>query len=335
MTESIHVPKRRRPLLSGMISRLTNQADVLAATYGLGDPVGALEPVARGEQGRVWRLDTDRGAYAVKEPFDPPTETDAAADVDFQEAVLAQSNVSIPRPVRTTSGAILAKVTGRQVRVYAWVDLLPVDVNIDPVMVGETVAAIHRVSHDRSRPLHAWYTEPVGAGRWTDLNRGLQAVGAPFAAAFAAEVPMLIKLESLIEAPLNLQNCHRDLFADNILPTPKGGPCVIDWENCGLEDPSHELVVVLFDFCYSSESRAAAMYDTYRFAGGPGRLNDRGVFSMLIAQSGHFFEAAAVEWLDPLATDENRSHSIGRFDELFTRPLTVDRIDQILDAVGP
>lgn len=171
--------------------------------------------------------------------------------------MLAQSKVQMPRPVRTTSGSVLAEVAGRRVRVYTWVDLLPVNIDHDPVMVGETVAAIHRVRHDRPRPVHPWYTNPVGAIRWTELNRDLQAVGAPFAAAFAAEIPMLIKLESLIEAPRNLQSCHRDLFADNILPTPDGGACVIDWENCGLEDPSHELAVVLYDFCFASESRSA------------------------------------------------------------------------------
>ena len=51
----------------------------------------------------------------------------------------------------------------------------------------------------------------------------------------------------LLVAPENLQNCHRDLVADNVLPMGPGGVCVIDWENCGLEDPSHELAVVIFD----------------------------------------------------------------------------------------
>lgn len=63
-------------------------------------------------------------------------------------------------------------------------------------------------------------------------------------------------------------------------------------------------------------------------------MNDRGAFTMLIAQFGHFFEDAAMEWLDPLSTDEDRSHSIARFDELFTRPLTIGRIDQLLAAVS-
>jgi len=54
--------------------------------------------------------------------------------------------------------------------------------------------------------------------------------------------------EALIESPTNLQSCHRDLQADNILPIPTGGVCVIDWENCGLADPAQELPMVMIDF---------------------------------------------------------------------------------------
>jgi hypothetical protein len=43
---------------------------------------------------------------------------------------------------------------------------------------------------------------------------------------------------------------------------------------------------------------------------------------------------AAREWLDPLATDATRAHAMRRFEELLARPLTIDIIDGILDAVG-
>jgi hypothetical protein len=65
----------------------------LAAAFGFGTPTGDLTPVARGEQGTVWRLDTDRGSFAIKEPFEPQTEADATADVAYQEAVQAGSQV--------------------------------------------------------------------------------------------------------------------------------------------------------------------------------------------------------------------------------------------------
>ena len=144
---------------------------------------------------------------------------------------------------------------------------------------------------------------------------------------------MLIELESLIEQPQSLQNCHRDLFADNILPMAQGGICVIDWENCGLEDPSHELGVVMFDFTTGNSGRSRQLYRAYVDAGGPGRLSGRGDFSMLIAQFGHFHESAAKEWLDPASSEDDRAHAIGRFEELFRAHLTIELIDDLLDAV--
>ena len=314
------------------VRRMDHLADGIARAFGLGRAIGDLTPVARGEQGQVWRLDTEVGSYAVKKSFEPQTEAEAEADVSYQEAILAESTVPMPRPIRSTSGSVLA-VAGEQVRVYEWIDLMPTDTGFDPTVVGQTVASIHRVRHEPARPVHPWYTEPVGTGTWQDLSRRVIASKAPFADGFAAAVPTLIELEALIEPPAYLQNCHRDLFADNILPKVGGGICVIDWENCGLEDPSQELGVVIFDFAAGNPERSKRLCDAYLSAGGPGRLTGRGTFSMLIAQFGHFYESAANEWLDPGSSQEDRAHAIGRFDELFNNPLTMERIDEILDSV--
>ena len=313
---------------------MSDLADQVAAAFGLGDAIGGLAPAARGEQGQVWRLDTALGSFAVKESFEPQSEAEAALDVAFQEAVLAGSKVSMPRPIRTTSGSVLATVADRRVRIYEWIDLLPTDYRFDVAVVGETIAAIHRVQHEPARPIHPWYTEPVGVSTWHDLSRRVTSSKAQFAEAFAAHIPTLTDLEALLVPRQNLQNCHRDLFADNILPMAQGGLCVIDWENCGLEDPSQELGVVVFDFTVGNPDRSRRLHDAYVEAGGPGRLSGRGDFSMLIAQFGHFFESAAKEWLNPESSEEDREHAIGRFNELFATPLTLDRIDEFLDAVS-
>ena len=112
-------------------------------------------------------------------------------------------------------------------------------------------------------------------------------------------------MEALLEAPSNLQTCHRDLFADNILRTAAGGLCVIDWENSGLADPTHELAVVLIEFAGGDVARARRLYQAYIEADGPGRLDRPGQFSMAIAQLGHLGERACRLWLDP-AEDRSR-----------------------------
>ncbi|MEX1124621.1 MAG: cysteine desulfurase-like protein, partial [Acidimicrobiia bacterium] len=107
-----------------------------------------------------------------------------------------------------------------------------------------------------------------------------------------------------------------------------------DWENCGLEDPSHELAMPVFDFGYRDKARGAALVGAYREAGGPGRLRSRADFSMVIAQFSHFVEAAAVEWLDPASIEADRAHAIARFEMHLERPLTIAVIDEILDSLA-
>src|SRR4051794_31835090 len=306
----------------------------IASVFALGEPTGPFEVVARGEQGRVWRLDTDRGRFAVKELVLRQTEAGARADVEYQEAIRSQTGVTMPAPIRTTTRSVLGDIDGDQVRAYTWLDVLPSDVMVDPATVGDIVAQIHRVQFQPAGPLDDWYTEPVGIERWSELSRSLTATRMPLADAVECEVSTLVALEALIECPQDIQNCHRDLWADNILPVSTGGLGVIDWENCGLEEPGQELAMVLFEFGYRDPDRIKTLFDSYRASGGLGRLRGRASFTMTIAVFGHIYEMAAEEWLDPTATDATRAHALSRFEELLDRPLTIDVIDEILDTVS-
>ena len=51
---------RRRPPLPSVLR--PSDADAVAGAYGLGHPARLEGPVARGQLGQVWRLDTERGA---------------------------------------------------------------------------------------------------------------------------------------------------------------------------------------------------------------------------------------------------------------------------------
>src|SRR6516164_2643214 len=238
----------------------------LARRFGLGRAARLSDgPAARGKQGLVWRLDTADGSWAVKEPLRRSDEDEVRAATSFQEAACA-AGVPAPRVRRTTEGCVFATVDGRQVRVYEWVDLRAPDTGLDPAQVGAIVAAIHRVPATDSGPLHPWYHEPVGAERWDQLVEQLREAGAPFAGRLAGLRDELVALESWIEPPQLLRTCHRDLWADNVLPTADGGVCVIDWENSGPADPSQELGCVLFAFASTDPGRARALIDAYRQA---------------------------------------------------------------------
>jgi Ser/Thr protein kinase RdoA (MazF antagonist) len=305
----------------------------IARRFALGDGATLSDgPVARGKQGVVWRLDTTAGSWAVKVPFARSTEDEVRAATLFQEAAYT-AGVPTPQVKRTTDGCVFATLGDTQVRVYEWVDLLAPNPHLDPSLVGAAVAAMHRASPTADGPLDAWYCQPVGAERWDELIEQLLKAGAPFADRLAELRNELVALESWIEPPELLRICHRDLWADNVLPAADGGVCVIDWENSGPADPNQELGCVLFEFARSDTGRARMLMHAYRDAGGPATIDTRGHFSMLIAQLGHITEIAATDWLTPNPRSPDRADSAAWIGEVLDEPHTRELLDALLGFI--
>jgi aminoglycoside phosphotransferase (APT) family kinase protein len=309
-------------------------ADEVSAAFGLGGGARLSDrPAARGRQGEVWGLYTANGWFAVKVPNERVDEAEARVATRFHEAAHA-AGVPTPRVHRTTAGDVFAHVDGAQVRVYGWVDLMPPDTLLDPGLVGATVAAVHQVPDPvpHHGPVDAWHAEPVGAERWDDLVDRLLSAGAPFATAMAGLRDELVALDAWVVPPRSTRTCHRDLWADNLRPTPDGGVCVLDWENSGPADPAYELGCVVFEFGRGDAGRARALVDAYAAAGGPSRVSGREDFSMLVAQLGHIAEHAANAWLaatDPAA----RADAADWVAELIGDPHTRRVLDDLLAAV--
>lgn len=289
-------------------------------------------PVAAGEQGAVWRLDTDAGVFAVKDVFEPSGEARARASAQFQGAADA-AGVFTPRVVRTVDGDVLGRAGDSRIRVYRWVELRGPDLELDPVQVGTVLANVHRLRFAAVGPPHPWYFAPVGPRRWDEIADAVRAQAAPFAAELRSFRTELVSLEQWIRAPENLQTCHRDLWADNVRATSDGDLCVFDWDDSGPADPSQELACVLFEFAGGDAARALQLHRAYRDAGGPGRIENRAAFSMLIAQLGHILERHCGLWLDNISA-EDRAHRESAIAEAIERPHSRRVLEALLDAVN-
>jgi hypothetical protein len=307
------------------------RAAEVARAFDLGNEAQFTGRVERGEQGRVEQLVTARGAFAVKTSFAEP-DLDGE-DAEFQVAARA-AGVPAPGVMRAAGGAWHAEIEGLPVRVHEWVDLLPPDRAIDPAEAGRVVAAIHRTPFAGVRPEDPWYTDPVGGVAWDRLLDDLAGAGAPFAGGVAGLRDELVALEAFLEPSTNLRTCHRDLWAENLRPTSSGGLCVIDWENCGLADPGHEVAGVVFELGIGDPGRGGEVYRGYRAAGGPGTVRARADFSMTIAQLGHILEIACRIWLGPDTSEDERRHQEARVAEFVDEPFTVAVVDALVAAVG-
>lgn len=288
-------------------------------------------PVASGRLGSIWRLDAERGSWAIKQVGDIPDDdlAELLEGAAFQEAALA-AGVPTPAVQRTRAGEVIADCGGVRVRLHAWVDLYDPDVNLDPLDVGRLVAGLHRVGSAGAVGLDPWYTEPVGCARWRELMSVLCARHAPFADELDALVPELVAMEAYLGGPpRELRTCHRDLWADNVRRAHDGGLCVFDFDDAGLADPSQELAVVLVEYCTADPRRAGLIRAAYSEAGGPGRVEDPTDFAMAIAQLAHIVVAGCRRWLTA-TTDAERSDNEGWVREFIDRPLTRIVIEALL-----
>ena len=311
-----------------------DSAGLIADAFDLGDgAVMSSGPVARGEQGQVWQLRTSSGTWAVKEAFRPVDAAELTAAADFAAAAAVFGVIS-PAPRRDRDGHLATSIGTAVVQVGQWVELLPPDLLLDPGAVGRAVAGIHRTRLPAIGQADPWFSDPVGAAEWADLERRLSHAGAPFAADFARMRPEFAALDDWVQPPTELWTCHRDLWADNLRQTVTGEICVIDWQDCGPADPTYELACMLVEFGDGQPERLRALHESYVDSGGPARVRTRADFSMLIAQLGHICRIACLDWLDPAARSTDRDHSAARFAEFVEHPYSRASLDAILQAVS-
>ena len=230
---------------------LSDSAGPIAAAYDLGSVLDFTGPVARGEQGEVWRLHTDRGVWAVKRSFWDFAAADAERAGTFQNLARA-SGVPTPASMPTRDGRFGYDLAGTLIRVQTWVEVLEPDSMIDPARVGATVAALHKTVLPADAGPHPWHTDGLGADGWDEILAEARRQQAPFADRLAALRDELVALETLLTPMEPVQTCHLDLWFDNLRATPSGELCLLDWDNCGPGDPSREVALVLFDFARTS-----------------------------------------------------------------------------------
>ena len=222
-------------------------------TYSLGDEAVISGPVARGEVGQVWKLTTDAGVFAVKEPFERPDVVEVEDDAAFQDLVAA-AGLSMPPVIRTVENGQRARRyrLGMRsgVRLICW-DLTAPSIrwpSVPPWRRCTASATAAPTDCIRGTP------SPVGAERWDELVDTLRAGGAPFAERLAEQHDELVALERLDPSPVerasvSIATCSNDVLSKH----PAGEVCIIELGEQRLADPGEELAVVLFELrCGSS-----------------------------------------------------------------------------------
>ena len=291
-------------------------AELISERFVLGEPLDEPTVAASGwgQRNLVWRLETRRGVFAVKEviaellPHDP----DTALRV---ESFAHSAGVPSAEPVPSSTGAAFELLDGRWYRCHRWIDgtaKLNEDTTAhDAHEMGILVTRLHQLQLDAG-PLPP--AEPYGQAHWLGLARH-----APQTAWGRLIEEHLAAIESAEAfgstfADTTPIGSHCDLNAHNVLFTP-AGLALVDWDAAGPASAAYERASTAVLWAHRHDGRldrdvAASFLRGYREGGGAVSFDDA---------------AALPRWLTGLAwwTERNLQIALARssvkHDELATQ----------------
>lgn len=340
-----------------------NDAPSIARQIADGFELGTareFKPAARGAMGRIWRLNTDSGAFAVKEALWPAESETLPAQLELDALVSERARAAgiiAPQVRRTASGSLLLPVCGparsdpTQVRVATWIDGVPCDRATAGRQAAEwlgTTLAVVEGLPDLPRLselppidswLGSWFSEAPDGEQWRSLAERGHRRRVGWADVLTQHLPTVAALGELVgPAPLDrLTVTHTDLQPSNVLRTPHGY-AVLDWDDVAALSRDRTLARVINDWhLHDGEADADGIRRTfaaYRAAGGTGALRERTDFGDVVASFlNYLFEQAEVSLDQPHGQAEARETS-HRVVAMLRHPLDLRLIDRLLQLVG-
>ncbi|WP_309649300.1 phosphotransferase [Nocardioides sp.] len=227
---------------------MTDVLDGAAAAFGLGTRLAAA-PVAGGLSNDLWRLETERGVFAVKVMRVNAGTLGFRANIEAAHAVEARAlarGIACPSPVLSVDGQCLADVGGALVRVHQWCEGWVPRPEEWQDEAGALLARIHGATEPFDDALD---DDPWDEAGWASLA-GSPDVPAALADRLRRAAPSLALLETATAAP-GLVTAHAwshgDLDPKNTLVVD-GALIALDWDAAGPRPVLREAVSVALDW---------------------------------------------------------------------------------------
>jgi hypothetical protein len=281
----------------------------VAARFELGRLVRAPAPISGGLSNQLWRLDTDRGAFAVKRMIVNADRPGFVRDVEAAFTVERrawEAGVPMPEPVADpASGHALARLDdGELFRVHRWVDGEP-GVG-SPAEAATLLATIHAAGEAR------WERPPSPV--WTADRRG-------------AELVRLTRRVASGPDRVPVVDSHGDLDRKNTLRRPDGALVALDWDAAGPVGAVHEAVAVALDWADAQPDAFAEAVETYVRRSGVIVPAQPWVFAGWVAGQGGWLDYNATHRHDTALGDAEVRATLGRLRRL------AERMDALLAAL--
>ena len=251
----------------------------VAARFELGRPLRQPERVPGGRSNELWRLETNRGAFAVKRMI---VNADAPSFVDNVETAFAierrawAAGVAMPEPLADpVTGRALARIDEALFRVHRWVE--GESGGGSAAEAAGLLATVHAAADAR------WAPTPEAG--WAGDRWG------------AALVQLAHRVRAGPERVLVVDS-HRDLDRKNALWSADGLLMAVDWDAAGSIAAVHEAVSVALDWSDAEPVRFAEAIRAYTRASGIVIPAEPWIFAGWVAAQGGWLDYNAAQRAD-------------------------------------
>jgi len=256
----------------------------LCSHHGLGVPTGGPTEVAGGFHHEMWRIETEKGAYAVKElsPSVDLGDQDTVRGYNVSEAIAeAFASVGIGAIFALKVDADYLTIVGDHgYLVYPWCryDAVPIGHADEShgLEVARLLARMHgadvQVAGIKETALEAFAVERVGElVRETGARYPLCAESLSRHRQRLEEIVALHN-EAIVQLNERLVVSHGDLDQKNVLWDDLDRPVLIDWECAGKLNPTYEMVQAALDWSGGASALRPGLFrrmlEAYQDAGG-------------------------------------------------------------------
>jgi hypothetical protein len=243
--------------------------------------------------------------------------------------------------VRTPGGAVLTEIHGSKWHVDEWLDTGPAPVH--PVRsevarkAGAVLATIQRVGPPTDDPLHWHLSYRREDDSWDALFERARRAEKPWLDAFIRVIPTINALRAIHgDEPGPRQICQSDLNLDAVRLGANDELIVVHWDFSGPHIPEWELGSAFMQWAVNSgnPATARAFGEGYAESAGSFPAMQLTSFTVAISQWLNWFHARVCEAIDP-SEAELGAYSEGEVHQLLTDPLTVAKLERVLEALAP
>ena len=225
----------------------------ICAQFNLGVPIGSPTRVHGGLLHSMWRMDTDKGSYAIKQIS---KDIDLTNDQIIQNYDLTEEIASRFKELGIPAIHAINKLTiidGVGFLVYPWTNAKAVLVPTESqaLKIATILAKIHLIN--LKIPEIAEVILPIH--KTQELPDVMRAANKTYAEA----IPILKQ---------HLVISHGDLDPKNVLWDSQDNPILIDWESARLINPTYEIINTSLDFSGNNQGLFIKMIEEYKKSGG-------------------------------------------------------------------